>query len=172
MNIRSIIVSFVMFFVTISVYALPNHPYAPWKIICLDNTNQTITYPNGTMREVLPSETWRAELQNAKGLESSSVRCWCMDSEQYSWDTECLGSGNGWWTMIKLLTSEGQSCTCPAGQAIMVEMDHNTCGGTEGASGFFQCSSTETSAGVENEASWRNTVVAVGTVCVLYLTKT
>lgn len=131
---------FVALLISVSVYALPDHPYAPWRIICLDKTNQTITYPNGTAREILPSETWSAELQNARGLDISSVRCWCMDREQYNWDTECFGAGNGWWTMIKLLSSEGQSCTCPAGQAIMVEMDHNICGGTEGAAGFFQCS--------------------------------
>jgi hypothetical protein len=147
MNMR-LLIGIITFFIVSSVGALPDHPYASWRIICLSDSvkNQTVTHPDGTMREVAPSETWSAELQNNERLLTSSVRCWCKDSEQYEWDTECLGSGNGWWTMVKLLNTKGESCICPAGQAIMVEMDHNLCQQLEGASGFFHCSGCPESA--------------------------
>jgi len=151
-----------------SVVALPSYPYAPWRINCLDKQNQTITHPNGTVRETLPSEIWQAELQNSKGLDKSSVRCWCKSNVQHEWDTEELGPGNGWWTVTKHLVSDAQQCSCPNGQLIMVEIDHNTCGGTEAAEGFFSCPgcSQESSASVSpvGVVSWITTAAILANI--------
>jgi len=153
---QSMVVGLVMFFVVTSAGALPVRPYAPWVINCLNNTDSTIIYQNGTFRGVAPSETWSAEVQNSKGLEVSSVRCWCKSDVQYQWDTEEYGPGNGWWTFVKEIDSDGQTCSCPEGQAIRVEMDPHTCGGPEVASGFFHCSgcSGKVSSGSVATAGW------------------
>lgn len=134
-------------------YSLPLHTYSPWNLSCIIGSNETtadptqafktLTYFNGSTRDIAKSETWSAVLQNDKGLLGSSVRCWCKDDTQYEWDSEELGTGNGWWTFTQHLLTRGDSCSCPAGQAIMVELDPHTCSGFETAYGFFNSTSSQ-----------------------------
>lgn len=155
---RSVIFNFIVFIftsviVSLNSYALPVHPYAPWKLSCLARTNMTLTHPDGTPREITATDVWSAELQNDRSLGVSSARVWCKSDIQHEWDTEELGPGQGWWTLIGLLDHSGELHTCPPGQAIMIEMDHNTCSGSEIASGFFYCES-QNSPVVPADNSW------------------
>lgn len=150
---------------------LPLHPYGPWRVSCQETFNRTLQHPDGTPWDVASTDTWSAVLDNAAALEKTSIRCWCKSDVRHEWDSEELGPGNGWWTLIDHLVENGQICDCPAGQSIMVEMDHNTCAGTEVASGFFHCdgcSALKSGAKKSSFVSWKK-VLAIGVGGILLL---